>query len=136
MSEATKEVVLDSWKAANTGQVSAVGTFYAKDAVYHGSAGEEVKGRDAIVSYLERYFVAFPNMKLTVEDIFAEGDRVFSRVRAQGTNTGELMGLPATGKHVDLRWIMNVSRVADGKVVEEWEILDMMDMMRQLGFAG
>jgi predicted ester cyclase len=65
--------------------------------------------------------------------VFGEGDRVFTRVRLTGTNTGEFMGKPATGKRVDIRWVMNVVRVQDGKVVEEWELFDNLDLMKQLG---
>lgn len=136
MSEQNTAVVRDCWQAANGGKVSAVATFYAQDALYHGAGGEEVRGRDNIAAVLEGYFTAFPDIKMTIEDIFAHGDRVFSRVRAEGTHKGELMGTPPTGKRIDLRWIMNVARVANGKIVEEWEIFDQMDMMRQLGLTG
>lgn len=136
MSEQSKQVVRDCWAAASTGNVAAVAAYYNLDAVYYGPGGEEVRGRDNIAAFLTGYFTAFPDMKLTVEDIFAEGDKVFSRVRANGTNTGELLGsIPATGKRMEIRWIMNVARIANSKIAEEWEIFDQMDMMRQLGLA-
>jgi steroid delta-isomerase-like uncharacterized protein len=134
MSEQTKAVVRDCWAAANSGKPSEVAKFYAPDAVYHGG-GDAIKGRDNIVAFLDGYFTAFPDMKLTIEDIFAEGDRVFSRVRAEGTNKGAFMGQPPTGKRVDLRWIMNVARVDGGLIAEEWEIVDGAEMMKQLGVA-
>jgi predicted ester cyclase len=76
---------------------------------------------------------ALPDIKLTVEDIFCEGDRVFSRARLQGTNTGEFNGMPPTGNAVDIGWIMNACRVRDGLIVEEWEVLDQLELVRQLG---
>jgi predicted ester cyclase len=78
---------------------------------------------------------ALPDIKLTVEDIFGEGDRVFSRARLQGTNTGEFNGMPPTGKSIDIRWIMNACRVQDGRIVEEWETVDQMEILRQLGLV-
>ena len=99
----------------------------------HGAAGEEITGRQAVVAMIGGYFTAFPDMNTHVEDVFGEGDRVFTRVRLEGTNTGELMGMPATGKRVEIRWLMNAARLEDGKVIEEWEIFDRMDMMAQLG---
>jgi predicted ester cyclase len=73
---------------------------------------------------------ALPDIKLTVEDIFGEGERIFSRTRLQGTNTGEFNGMPPTGKRIDVRWI--AARVKDGLIVEEWEIVDQLEIMRQL----
>ncbi len=133
MSEQNKAVVRNCWAVASTGNVSAVGEFYDEDVVYHGSGGEAIRGRESVTAFLQGYFSAFPDMKMTIEDIFGEGDRVFSRVRAEGTHKGELMGMPATGRAVTISWIMNVARVANGKIVEEWEVLDLLDVMRQLG---
>ena len=133
MSEANKTVVRDCWNAASTGKVSAVSPYYAGDAVYHGAGGEEVRGRANITAFLETYFTAFPDIKMTIEDILAEGDRVFSRVRAQGTNTGDMMGMPPTGKRIDLRWLMNVARIAEGKIQECWWAYDVLGALQQLG---
>ena len=75
---------------------------------------------------------AFPDIEAQVEDQVAEGDRVFSRVRTVGTNTGPLMGKAPTGKRVELRW-MTLHRFRDGRVAEEWELFDRLDMLSQLG---
>lgn len=134
MLEENKQVVLSCWEAANSRDVSAFDRLYAEDAVYHDSEGE-VKGRENIKAHLQRYITAVPDLKLIVEDIFGEGDRVFSRVRLQGTNTGEFAGIPPTGKSLDVRWMMNAARVEQGKIVEGWEICDQLDIMRQLGLV-
>lgn len=131
--EANKALVMQGWEGAGSGDLAKLGEMYTDDVIYHGAAGEEIRGREAVVEMIGGYLTAFPDMTVTVEDIFGEGDRVFSRVRVTGTNTGELMGMPATGKPVDIRWMFNASRIADGKVAEEWEIFDRMDMMTQLG---
>ena len=134
MSDQIQEVVRGCWEVANSHDASGFKDYYRKDVVYHGGA-EEIKGVENVTAYLQGYLTAFPDMKLTIEDIFSHGDKVFSRVRAEGTNTGELMGMPPTGRRVDLRWIMNEARVANGRIVEEWEVLDELEMMRQLGLA-
>ncbi len=130
-----KALIRRGWEIANSGNVQAFDEFYDRNVVYHGGGGEEIRGLENLKAFLQGYFTAFPDMKMTVEDVFVEGDRVFSRVRAEGTNSGELMGMAPTGKRVEMRWIMNVARIANGKVAEEWEILDEMGMMRQLGVA-
>ena len=134
MSDQIQQVVRGCWEVANSHDASGFKDYYGKDVVYHGGA-EEIKGVENVTAYLQGYLTAFPDMKLTIEDIFSHGDKVFSRVRAEGTNTGELMGMPPTGRRVDLRWIMNEARVENGRIVEEWEILDELEMMRQLGLA-
>jgi steroid delta-isomerase-like uncharacterized protein len=132
MQEDNKQVVLGCWEVANTHNASGFDRYYAEDVVYYGNDGE-VRGRDNVKAYLQSFLTALPDIKLTVEDIFGEGDRVFSRARLQGTNTGEFNGMPPTGKRIDLRWIMNEARVENGKIVEEWEIVDQLELMRQLG---
>ena len=134
MVQENKQVVLGCWQAANSHDVSAFDRFYAEDAVYYGTDGE-IKGRANIKAYLQGYMIACPDLKLTVEDIFGEGDRVFTRVRVEGTNTGDLRGLPPTGRRIDVRWLMNAARIERGQIVEEWEICDQLDIMRQLGLV-
>ena len=131
--EANKALILEGWKCVGRGDQDGLAAMYHDDIVYRGAGGEEVRGRDSLMAMLSGYFTAMPDIKAEVEDVFGEGDRVFTRVRLTGTNTGEFMGMPATGKRVDIRWVMNVVRVQDGKVVEEWELFDNLDLMKQLG---
>jgi len=67
--------------------------------------------------------------------VIAEGDRAVCRVVAHGTNTGEFMGAPATGKSAEIA-IINIVRIQDGKIAEEWEVFDRLSLMEQLGLAG
>ena len=80
------------------------------------------------------YRTAFPDLVLTVQDQIAEGDKVVTRVTVQGTHKGDLMGTPPTGKQATATAI-SIMRFADNKVVEEWELVDEMGMMRQLGLV-
>jgi steroid delta-isomerase-like uncharacterized protein len=135
MLEENKQVVLDCWEAANSHDASGFDRYYAEDVVYYGNDGE-IRGRENVKAYLQGFLTALPDIKLTVEDIFGEGERVFTRTRLQGTNTGQFNGMPPTGKRIDVRWIMNAARVRDGRIVEEWEICDHLEIMRQLGLMG
>ncbi|MGH7304135.1 MAG: ester cyclase [Candidatus Rokuibacteriota bacterium] len=78
-----------------------------------------------------RLRVAFPDAEATLEDIFAEGDRVAYRLTIRGTHTGEFLGVPASGRSVAVSFIAIV-RIADGKLVEEWGGLDQPDLIRQM----
>ena len=135
MSEANKQLVRDMWSALGEGNTGKLREVYDENVVYHGSGGEERKGREAAIEFAQTYLTAFPDMKTSVEQIVAEGDFVVARVNPTGTNTGEFMGMAPTGKAVDLKWVMNMVRISNGKVVEEWEIFDQADFMKQLGMA-
>ncbi len=78
-----------------------------------------------------RLRVAFPDAQATIEDIFAEGDRVAYRLTIRGSHTGDFLGVPASGRSVAVSFIAIV-RIADGKLVEEWGGLDQPDLIRQM----
>jgi steroid delta-isomerase-like uncharacterized protein len=75
---------------------------------------------------------AIPDMKYTIEDIIAEGDKVVARWRASGTHKGEMFGIPPTGKSTTVTG-MDIFRVANGKLVEFWLNWDQLGMLQQLG---
>ena len=89
-------------------------------------------GPEGLKQVIGAFTAAFPDMRVVIEDVVAEGDRVVSRGEMTGTHRGAFMGLPATGKQIRVGYI-DVWRVADGKLVENWVKLDMLGMMQQLG---
>lgn len=74
----------------------------------------------------------FSGWDITVEDQIAEGDRVASRWIARATNTGSLMGMPPTGKAVEVTGV-NVTRFVEGKIAESWYNFDMLSLLQQVG---
>ncbi len=74
----------------------------------------------------------FSDWDITLEDQIAEGDRVATRWIASATNTGPLMGMPATGKAVQVTGV-NVTRFAEGKIAETWSNFDMLTLLQQVG---
>jgi steroid delta-isomerase-like uncharacterized protein len=76
--------------------------------------------------------VAFPDWFIDVQEVVAEGDKVVGRYVASGTHQGAFMGFPGTGKKITVTG-MNLFRLADGKIVEEYGNMDMMALMQQLG---
>jgi predicted ester cyclase len=75
---------------------------------------------------------AFPDLRIVIDKIVAEGDLVAVRFTAEGTNSGSANGLPATGKRIRIA-AMTILRFVDGKAVEEWPTFDQLDLLRQLG---
>lgn len=82
---------------------------------------------------LPRAARAFPDLAMTVRDVVDGGDTLVARVRYTGTNTGDLMGMPATGKAVNVE-LIDITRFGDdGPAHEHWGVMDQMTMMQQLG---
>ncbi len=90
-------------------------------------------GREGVKQLTMMWRRAFPDLKATVEDIVAEGDKVVIRQTWTGTHTGsDFMGVPPTGKRVSVG-VIDIIRIAGGKLVEHWGLMDSMAMMQQLG---
>ena len=80
----------------------------------------------------EFYLVSFPDWQFAVEDQVADGDKVTTRWTAKATHSGLLEGIAPTGKALAVTGIL-ISRLEDGKMVEDWENFDEFGMMRQVG---
>jgi|SRR5215207_5477950 len=78
------------------------------------------------------YRNAFPDIHFTIDEQLAEGENVLTRWTADGTQTGELQGLPATGKSATVTGIA-IDRIVNGKIAESWGLFDYFAMMQQLG---
>jgi len=78
--------------------------------------------------------MAFPDVRLTIEDMVAEGDKVAVRWAWSGTHRGEYMGIAPTGKEVTYTGI-TIHRITGGKIVESWDEVDNLGLMQQLGVA-
>ena len=81
---------------------------------------------------MQMFFDSFPDLKVSINQIVAEGDLVSAAMTTEGTQTGVFMGIPASDKKISITE-MHMVRVADGKVVEHWGVTDAMGMMQQLG---
>jgi len=110
----------------------AVDEFYAPDFVNHNAPPGMPNDREGVKAIAAMYLGAFPDVKVTSDFQLAEGDKVVMRWTGTGTHTGELMGIPATGKRIEMTGI-SIQRIAGGKIVEEWVESDQMGLMQQLG---
>lgn len=88
-------------------------------------------GPDGYRRTLESVREMFSDLHMTVHDLVEEGDRVAARYTVRGVHTGEFMGVPATGKAVSWDGI-GIVRVVDGRMVERWNVSDMMGLLEQL----
>jgi predicted ester cyclase len=74
----------------------------------------------------------FPDYQTTIDDLFAEGDKVAARITMSGTNTGSFMGSSPTGRRVSFTGIY-IARIENGKIVEHWGEEDGISLLQQLG---
>jgi predicted ester cyclase len=104
---------------------------YHPDVVLHGYPGA-LQGLDGLRAFHEALWEAFPDARLTVEDLVVEGDRVALRYRLQGTHRGPYLGVAPDGVRFDVEGL-TLLRLADGRVVEEWHSPTELAILRQLG---
>ena len=121
------DAVQSFWR---TGSFDALEAVITSDFVHHGPGlPPDLAG---LKQMLPLFRAAIPDLEITVEDIIAEGDKVFDRVSWRGTHQGELMGIPPTGKQVTVTE-MHICRIVGGKVAERWSQWDALGMLQQLG---
>jgi predicted ester cyclase len=90
----------------------------------------EVIGPAGVKQLADALLPGIPDMVLPIEDIIAEGEKVLVRLRVRGTHGGELMGVAATGRKIDIGVL---DHIRDGKLIEHWALLDNLGLLRQLG---
>lgn len=134
MSAEENKAVIRRWiEAYNERDLEGEADVLAPDYVAHVPAVPgPLEGLEAWRRFTGPFTEAFPDLRLTIEDIMAEGDMVAARVAFQGTHRGEFQGIPPTGKEVAFSSI-EVNRVRNGKVEEHWVELDLLGLMQQLG---
>jgi steroid delta-isomerase-like uncharacterized protein len=116
----------------NTGDPDAADELFAADFVNHSPGRGAAPDREGMKRFISSLRRTFPDMKLTPDDLIAEGDKVTVRMTISGTHRGEIAGVAATGKQVT--WdAISILRFAGGKAVERWNISDELGLLRQLG---
>jgi steroid delta-isomerase-like uncharacterized protein len=118
----------------NQGKLAVIDELTAANATFHDPSvpGGKFTGPEGVKQFVQIYRGAFPDVRLTINDQIAEGDKVVTRWTATGTHKGELMGIAPTNKHATVTGV-DIDRYQDGKVVEAWASYDMLGMLQQLG---
>ncbi len=131
--EENKAIVRRFIDAYNKHDVTLMDEFIAPDYVDH---THQQQGREKFIQLFSLAFDAFPDWHETIEDIIAEGDKVWVRVKATGTHTGEWnhfgVQFPPTGKKLTMMMV-DIWRIVNGKLVEGSEVDDSLDFLKQLG---
>ena len=128
MSE-VEEVLAGIYEAINTGNLALLDKFVAPGYVEH---SEGFQGVEPFRQQVAAFRAAFPDLRVTIEDVLTDGDRFASRTTVTGTHTGDLMGMPATGRRISVEAV-DIGRVHDGQAAERWGGLNMYALLTQLG---
>lgn len=135
--EENKELIHRYFEAGNgiQGDISKVRAlaeeFLAPGFVAHHSMAGDMNAEQYMATY-EMFFAALPDLKYTIVDIIAEGDKVVVQSKASGTHKGTFQAIPPTGKQINVSAV-GVYRIAGGKFVENWGLTDSLGLMQQLG---
>lgn len=122
------------YELITAGDIDGFGELVAGDFVEHTEAlpGMEPT-KDGVKQLFHVLRAAFPDLRMEPQDVLVSGDKVVARVSATGTHQGEFIGMPASGRNVDVQLIDIIRFGDDGLAREHWGIFDQMKMMQQLG---
>ncbi len=134
MSTETNKAIVHRYveDGVNARNMAVIDELFADDFVNHDPTQPASRDLPALKQFWMAQQAAFPDHRTTIEDLVAEGDKVVKRWTWRGTQTGELNGIPPTGRQVILAGI-DILRVADGQIQEIWWGYDMLGVLQQLG---
>lgn len=134
MSAEANKAIVRGWvnDVLNGHDLSAIAKYYTPDCVYHDVKMGDRHGIEAEKQLTIMFLTAFPDLHFTIQRVLAEGGLVAGQATCTGTNTGELMGQPPTGKRFESSFML-IFHVVDGQIVEHWSNSDTMSQLHRLG---
>lgn len=142
MSQKNKAIIRRSIEEIfNQGHLALADELYAPNYIFHETNSPDLHGPEGLKQLVTIMRTAFPDMQTTIDNMIAEENQVVTHFRFTGTHQGPLYGtnlsgdqliLSPTGKQITTESVL-ISRFADGKIIEDWEIYDALGMRRQLG---
>lgn len=135
MTEENKAIVRRGFDEMNRRNLNVYDELFAPDYVGHAppSMGPKDLNLPARVQIAKAFLGAFPDLRHTIDDdLIAESDKVVARFTVSGTHKGDFRGMPPTGKRFEVPGTV-IFRIANGKIAEEWALLDALSILQQLG---
>ena len=126
-----KAIARRFYDAMNEGKLEIIDEVIDENLIEHDELPGLTPNREGVRQFFQMVRTAFPDFSMTIEDMIAEGDKVFIRATMKGTQRGEFMGIPASGKQMAVPFA-DIVRFSGGRVVEHWGITDTGAMMSQL----
>jgi steroid delta-isomerase-like uncharacterized protein len=130
---ADNETLMRRWfeEVWNKGRAEAIDELFAGDGIAHGLGDSKLVGPEGFKPFHQQFMGAFPDIRITIDDMILQGDKVAVRFSIRGTHRGDHLGVPATHRTVSFS-AMSFVRWRDGKIVEGWNSVDMLSMLQQI----
>lgn len=125
-----RELIYRYFEEMNKGNKAYLDECFGPNYIYHGPYGD--LDAEGFKTMHNMFLTAFIDIHAVPEDIISKGNKVVTRWKIQGTHEGEFQGIAPTGKKITITGII-ISRIKEGKAVEEWEEIDQLGMLQQLG---
>src|ERR1700704_6448566 len=134
MSEQNKAIVRRLFEELwNKGNLSVADQLFTPNYAHHDPSTPDFgRGPESEKKRATLYRTAFPDLRLTIEDIIAEGETVMVRWSCRGTHKGDLSGIAPTGRQVTISGV-SIACFTGGKMSEGWVNWDALSLMQQLG---
>jgi steroid delta-isomerase-like uncharacterized protein len=133
MSVDEQSAIVNQWiEAWNNQDLTAASDLLTSDYKRHDANLPDLDGPEAGVDFVRTCISGFPDLHLNIEKLIAQDEHVAARLTMRGTHQGPFMGVPASGRNVMVE-VTDVYRLADGKIAEQWVIMNAMGLMQQLG---
>jgi steroid delta-isomerase-like uncharacterized protein len=134
--ESENEALIRTWfeEVWNQKRPERIPELMSADSIAHGMGPDaaSLRGPEAFRQAYDTFSGAFPDLHVTIEQCLATTDTVVVLLRCEATHAGDHLGFPATGKRVTFP-VMTMARFHDGKIVEGWNVLDLLTAFRQMG---
>lgn len=122
-----------TYELINDGNIDGFGDLLAEDFVEHQETPGLPPTKAGVLDLFRGYRAAFPDLHMDAVEVLASGDRTVARVTVSGTQTGDFMGIPASGRHARVE-LIDIMRFNDtGLVCEHWGVADTLSLLQQLG---
>jgi len=128
--EENKAIVRKMIEAINSQNLALWDELMAPDFVVHMHT-QKIQGLESNKQFIKDEIKSFPDLNVNIEDIIAEGDKVWVRMKETATHAGEYRGLAPTGKKLSYM-VVTIWHIVEGKIVEGWIVYDQMDFLKQL----
>jgi steroid delta-isomerase-like uncharacterized protein len=134
--ESNPATIVSRWAALwSTGELADADRVFARDLCDHrGPPLHDIAGIEGEKRFIDRVRTAFPDLRVEIEDMVAQGNRVAARVMHRGTHRGDFFGIAPTGTPVAYEGTV-IFRVAEGRIAERWGTIDLYGLLAQLGAA-
>ena len=122
-----------TYERINAGDIEGFGALLADEFVEHEEQPDLAPTKEGVLAFFRTLETAFPDMNMDVRDVIASGEKSVARVVVTGTHRGEFMGVPPTGRRVEVQ-LIDIMRFDEVDLVcEHWGVMDALSLMQQLG---